>query len=90
MSDFREHLEQQLKNPAFRAEYERSQPEYEVTRAMIKARSDANLTQAELSKRTGIKQSNISRIENGSCSPNVATLQQIAAGMGKQLHIEFK
>jgi transcriptional regulator with XRE-family HTH domain len=48
------------------------------------------LTQEELARKTGIRQSNISRIENGNCSPTVATLQQIASGVGKTLHIEFK
>ncbi|MDR2712380.1 MAG: helix-turn-helix domain-containing protein [Clostridiales bacterium] len=40
--------------------------------------------------KTGIRQSNISRIENGNCNPTVATLQQIADGVGKTLHIEFR
>jgi len=44
----------------------------------------------DLAERTGISQPNISRIENGNCSPTVATLQQIANGVGKTLHIEFK
>ncbi|MDR3288349.1 MAG: helix-turn-helix transcriptional regulator [Peptococcaceae bacterium] len=41
-------------------------------------------------RKTGIRQSNISRIENGNCSPTIATLQQIADGVGKTLHIEFR
>jgi transcriptional regulator with XRE-family HTH domain len=28
--------------------------------------------------------------EKGSCSPTIATLQQIANGVGKTLYIEFK
>ena len=90
MSDFQEHLKEQLKDPAFRTEYERLQPEFEVARAIIAARVEKNLTQQELADKIGMRQSNISRIESGSCSPTVATLQQIAAGMGKKLHIEFK
>ena len=90
MSDFKKHLEQQMKDPEFRAEYELSRPEYEIKRAMVKARCEQSITQEELSKRTGIRQSNISRIENGSCSPTIATLQQLASGMGKQLHVEFR
>jgi transcriptional regulator with XRE-family HTH domain len=56
---------------------------------IVAARMERNMTQRELSERTGIRQSNISRIENGNCSPTVATLQQIADGVGKTLHIEF-
>lgn len=89
MSDFRNYLDQQLKGPEFAAEYEVQRPEYEAIRALIAARLESNMTQKELAEKTGIRQSNISRIENGSASPTVDTLARIAAGMGKQLRIEF-
>ena len=47
------------------------------------------MTQKELSEKTGIRQSNISRIENGNCSPTVETLEKIAEGLGKKLEIRF-
>jgi len=90
MSDFRKHLDEQLKDPEFAAEWEHQRPDREYIKAIIAARIEQNLTQKELSARTGIRQSNISRIENGNCSPTVATLQQIADGVGKTLHIEFR
>ena len=90
MDDLQKHLEELLKDPEFAAEWERQRPEREYINAMIGARIEKNLTQKELAERTGIRQSNISRIENGNCSPTIATLQQIAAGMGKTLHIEFR
>ncbi len=90
MSDLKKHLESQLEDPAFAVEWERQRPEREYIKALIAARMEKNLTQKELSERTGIRQSNISRIENGNCSPTIATLQQIAAGVGKTLHIEFR
>lgn len=90
MDDFRKHLEEQLKDPEFAAEWERMQPEMEIKRALIQARSEQHLTQKELAKKTGIRQSNISRIENGTSSPTISTLQTLAAGMGKKLHIEFR
>ena len=62
----------------------------EVIRALIGARIEQNLTQEQLAQRSGIRQSNISRIESGTCSPTIATLQQLANGMGKKLHIEFQ
>jgi predicted transcriptional regulator len=90
MSDFNKHLKQQLQNPEFAAEWERQRPEREYVKAIIAARMEQNLTQEELARKTGIRQSNISRIENGNCSPTVATLQQLADGIGKTLHIEFR
>lgn len=90
MSEFREYLQEQLKNPEFAAEYEAMRPEYEATRAIIAARLEKNMTQQELARKTGIRQSNISRIENGTSSPTVETLSRIAAGLGKKLTIEFR
>ena len=90
MDDLHKYLEEQLKDPEFAAEWERQRPEREYIKAIIGARIEKNLTQKELAEKTGIRQSNISRIENGNCSPTIATLQQIASGMGKTLHIEFR
>ena len=90
MSELQEYLEEQLKDPEFAAEWERQRPEREYIKAIIGARIEKNLTQKELAQKTGIRQSNISRIENGNCSPTIATLQQIADGVRKKLHIEFR
>ena len=89
MSDFKNYLAQQMEDPAFAAEYEAQRPEYEAIRAVIAARLACNMTQKELAEKTGIRQSNISRIENGSASPTIDTLARIAAGLGKQLIIDF-
>ena len=90
MSDYKKYLDKQLENPEFAVEWERHRQEREYIKAIIAVRLEQNLTQKELAEKTGIKQSNISRIENGNSSPTVATLQQIAKGIGKTLHIEFK
>ena len=89
MSDFKNYLAQQMEDPAFAAESEAQRPEYEAIRAVIAARLACNMTQKELAEKTGIRQSNISRIENGSASPTIDTLARIAAGLGKQLKIDF-
>lgn len=90
MSDFRNHLDRQLQNPEFAAEYEQLRPEYEAIRAVIAARIENNITQEELAQRTGIRQSNISRIESGAVSPTIETLARLASGLGKTLKIEFR
>lgn len=65
MSEFRELLNEQLKEPEFKKEWNDIQPEMDVIRAMIDARIKQNLTQKELASRTGIDQADISRLENG-------------------------
>jgi len=89
MDDFTRYLNKQLEDPEFKKEWDALQPECDMVKAMIKARTDAGLTQKELSCRTGVQQSNISRIEQGTYNPSVKTLQRLAKGMGKELHIEF-
>lgn len=90
MSDLRKYLEKQMQNPEFKAEHDASAAEFEVMRALISARTAANLTQKELSERSGVRQSNISRIENGTSVPNISTLQALAEGMNKRLVISFE
>ena len=90
MSDFRKSLEKHLEDPEFLKEYIASEEEYQLTRALIAARLEANMTQKELAVKSGVRQSNISRIENGNCTPTLETLRALAAGMGKKLVINFQ
>lgn len=89
MTNFNDFLNEQLKDPEVKAEYEALEPEFAVIQALINARSSAGLTQKELSQRTGIAQSDISRIENGNGNPSLKTLKRLAEAMGKKLKIEF-
>ena len=90
MTDLQKLKEELRKDPEFRAEYEKTRPEFEVMCALIEARSSAKMTQKKLSEKSGVRQSNISRIENGTCSPTIATLQALAKGMGKRLVVGFQ
>lgn len=90
MSDLSKYLKKQMNDPAFREEHMATRAGFEVARALIDARISLNMTQKELAERSGIRQSNISRIENGSCSPTIATLQLLAKGLGKELSINFR
>ena len=89
MSEFRELLNEQLKEPEFKKEWNDIQPEMDVIRSMIDARIKQNLTQKELASRTGIDQADISRLENGTRNPSLKMLKRLAAGMGMALKIEF-
>lgn len=66
------------------------EPEYQAILALFETRTDLGITQEELSKRSGIRQSNISRIERGTCSPTIHTLSTLAYAMGKKLEIKIK
>ena len=87
--EFQNLLQEELKDPEFKKEWDDMQPEMDVIRAMIDARIEQNLTQKELAKRTGIDQADISKLENGTRNPSLKLLKRLAHGMGMQLKIEF-
>ena len=89
MDDLDRLLEEQMQDPAFRQEWEESQLEYDITEMLIKARISQRVSQKELAARAGLRQSNLSRIENGQCTPSLNTLQKIAQGLGKRLQVQF-
>ena len=83
-------LNELLKDPDFRKEWESMEPEFQIIKAMIDARNEKGITQKELSSITGITQGDISKLENGTANPSIRTLQRIAEGLGKNLVIQFK
>ncbi len=89
MKNFDDFLEKQLQDEEFRKEYESMQPEFDVIKAMVAARTSQNLTQKELAERTGIHQADISKLENGTRNPSLNLLKRLAEGMGMVLKVEF-
>jgi DNA-binding XRE family transcriptional regulator len=87
--NFRETLNEQLKDPEFRTEWQALGPERQIVRAIVEGRQAKNLTQEQLAEVTGINQANISRLENGTGNPSLRTLKRLAAGMGMELKLEF-
>ena len=60
MSNYKDYKKKVLQNPEIKSEYDALQPEYDIIQAMIDARLQQNLTQKDLSARTGITQAWIS------------------------------
>ena len=59
MTNYQEFKGELMQDPEFRAEYDRTRPEYEIMRALIEARINSNMTQKELSVKSDVRQSNI-------------------------------
>ena len=89
MKTLQELKKEQMKNPEFVKEYDALQPEMDVIRAIVDARTSQNITQKELAERTGINQADISKLENGTRNPSINLLKRLAEGMGMVLKIEF-
>lgn len=80
-------IKEEMNDPEFAAAWAETELEDQIKRLLINARLAEGLTQKQLSEKTGIRQSNISRIENGSALPTLATLNTIALALGKKLKI---
>ena len=89
MSSYKDYKKRALQNSEVKAEYDALQPEYDIIQAMIDARVQQNMTQKDLSTKTGITQADISRIENGTRNPSLSMVKKLAHGLGMQLKLEF-
>jgi ribosome-binding protein aMBF1 (putative translation factor) len=87
--DFKDWMAKSMKNPEVKAEYDRLQPEYAMIQAVIDARVNRGVTQKELARKIGTKQSVISRLESGRANPSVAFLKKLAHGLNTHLEIKF-
>lgn len=88
---FKKHLAEQMKNPAFKKAWRNLDPEFELLESMIKAREKSGVSQSELSRRTGIKQPAISRLESGGyIKATVETLKKIANALDAKLVVKLQ
>ncbi|VBI72164.1 helix-turn-helix domain-containing protein [Burkholderia pseudomallei] len=76
-----------------KAAYDALEDEYSALRAILAARREAGLTQAQVAERMGTTASAVSRLETSLSSekhsPSFATLRKYAAACGKKLVISF-
>jgi DNA-binding XRE family transcriptional regulator len=78
-----------LTNPKVKAEYEALAPEFEISAELIRARSRAGLSQAELAARMGTSQSTIASLESGQTLPSTKTLLRYAEATGSRFHVRL-
>ena len=87
MTRLRDLKKRLMEDPEFLEEYALADQEYALVAQLIRARTSAKLTQAEVAKRLGTTQSAIARLEGGRVSPSIATLQRYAEATGAQLTV---
>jgi len=76
-----------LKNRKVQTAYDALGPEFEVAASLIKRRLEKGLTQLELAKRVGTKQSAISRLESGTYNPSLDFLRKVTYALGARLKV---
>ncbi len=77
-----------LKNPAFKKEYDALEEEFALIRELLRARSQAKLTQAEVARRMGTSQSAVARMESGR-APSLSSLRKYASATGHKVQIRL-
>jgi ribosome-binding protein aMBF1 (putative translation factor) len=88
-SSFDDDLREELKNPKFRAAFEKAGERVETAYAIVEMRHKAKMTQKELAKKMKVSQSVVARIEQGSQNLTISTLMKLAGVCGKKLKIKF-
>ena len=78
MRTFDDMLSKQLKDEEFRKEYEAIQPEMDVIRAIVDARTSQNLTQKELAELVGVSQRAIAAYESSGTIARISTMRKLA------------
>ncbi len=89
MSNFNDFLQEQLKDPEFKSEWDALEPEFELMRLLVEARREKGLTQKQLSEMTGISQADISRLESGEGNPSLKTIQRLATALDRKVQLVF-
>ncbi len=85
--DFEKEL---LQKPGFKEARKETELEYQVAYAIIKARVERGMTQKDIAKAMGTKQSVISRVENARTTPSLSFLKRLAEVLGASLQVQFK
>lgn len=81
-------LREQLKDPEFKREWDKPDPEIEILRALLLLRQKTGLSQRALAKKMHASQAEIARLERGH-NATIKTLQRVAKATGTTLKIEF-
>lgn len=71
-------------------ENEKSRVKEQILNAFISMRKLKGITQQEVAERTGIKRTNIARIESGRYVPTIEVLVKLANALDMELEIRLK
>ena len=82
-------LAEELKNPEFKRYYDEYGKQLEIAYQILQLRKKSKMSQTELAKKIGTKQSNVARMETGQQNFTTEMLQKIALALDRELKIEF-
>jgi ribosome-binding protein aMBF1 (putative translation factor) len=82
-----EALAQFRKRPGYQAAYDALEEEFSIISALIRARTEAGLTQEQVAVRMSSTQPAVARLESGGRIPSTRTLKRYADATGHRLRI---
>lgn len=89
MTSWTELKKEMLADPKAKQAYDDLEPEYAIIRAMIRKRAEKRMSQAQLARKIGTKQSAIARLESGTYNPSLAMLRKVAKALDGTLKISI-
>lgn len=89
MDDWNTFKAELMQNKEFKKEYEKLAPRYALISQLIAARTQKGLTQKELAKKAGTRQSAIARLESGNINPSLGFIEKLASVLGLKLTIQL-
>jgi len=85
-----EALREWRKDPEYIAAYDALEDEFAVAAALIRARSEADMTQEQVAQAMGTTQAVVARLESGRAMPSTRTLERFAKATHTRLRISFE
>ena len=92
IADLKTHQEvvaDHLRDPEYRAEYERTRLARAVALAVTRYRAERGLSQRALAQQLGMRQPAIARLESGDVTPSVDTLLRLSRALGMEFHVDI-
>lgn len=90
MSKWKDLEKELLSDPATKKEFDKLTPRYAVISQLIEVRIKNKMTQLDVAKKIGTKQSAIARLESGNVNPSLEFLQKIAQALNAKLSISLQ
>jgi transcriptional regulator with XRE-family HTH domain len=83
-------LAEQLADPGFRAEWERTALARAVALRLVRYRADRDISQRDLAELLDMKQPQVARLERGDVNPGLETLMRLAGALDIEFTIDVR
>jgi transcriptional regulator with XRE-family HTH domain len=83
-------IAEQMTDPAFRSEWERTAVARAVALRLLRYRSEREISQRELAKLLDMEQPQVARLERGDVNPTLETLMRLAGALDIEFTIDVR